>query len=1073
MWFGLLGPVQARLADGTLVPIGAPRLRALLAMLVLDAGTVVSHSRLIDGLYGDDVPANASNALQSQVSRLRRLLPSLVVEHSVAGYRIPAASVDIAECRAALSNGRVAEALSLWRGSALSDVDAPFVADARAQLEELRLSVLMAFGDVERLTEAVREHPLHEPLRAALMRALALAGRSAEALEVFFEARRLLADELGVDPSPVLAAAHLEVLRGSQRRLPAQLTSFVGRADDVRRVGKWLGESRLVTLIGPGGAGKTRLAIETAGQEPDDVFFVDLGVVNGPLTRPTVAPEATSGVPQRGSAGGGPGAVARAVLSAVGVREAGLLSPGGPVDPMDRLVAALADRPVLLVVDNCEHVVAEAATVVDALLAACLNLRVLATSREALGITGETLCPVPPLEPAPAVRLFTDRAVAVRPDVVLDAGVVERICAALDGMPLAIELAAARVRSLPLTEIAARLDDRFALLSRGSRTAAPRHRTLQAVVEWSWDLLTPAEQRLAARLTVFTGGASLDAIAAVCGSSDVDALVEKSFVEFTGDRYRMLDTIRAFCATQETGISDETDRTHHARYFLDLAREAEPHLRRGEQLEWLRRLAADHDNLTAAVRWAIGHDHRLALELIAALTTYWWFRGLRTEAARLADEFLRATGEKPLPGMEVEYAMALLIAWPVAVGDQRARRALTERLTGAMVAPPRYPIMTMIWGMATGAPTGVGEDQMERRYELLGDDPWSLALADLGAGLQEQNPVAAQRKLADGVERFRAIGDRWGASLGLSQLAEIALREGRPREAIAKADEARELMEQLDAAEDLADLLCTRARAAAALGEDADFDTAVRLARRAGANASLANIHLAMAEVALGRGELGAARELCDLAWSECPSGWYGPEQTRLYIQLTRARITDDRVMFTDALSRARALRDHVAIKAMSGRVVELDLTDDEVAARVHRIQLAAYRIEAGLIGNDNIPPLHESLDEMCAQPLTWIGVTGDDGLPVAFLAYDGTDIDRLCVDPAHFRRGHARALVTAVPHATTVATGALNTPAITLYERLGFERAGTIEPEPGLLIATFTRPAPATTATAAAGDAG
>lgn len=1092
MRFGVLGPLEARLADGTLVPIGAPRLRALLAMLVLDAGRIVSQDRLIDGLYGTDLPANAANALQSQVSRLRRLLPDAVIENSPAGYRllVEPSSVDASLCASLVAQGRGAEALALWRGTALADVDTPFAAAARSRLEDLYIDAVALDGDTASLRDLVTAHPLREGLRVALMRALHRDGRQAEALEVFESGRQLLAEELGVDPSPDLAAAHLEVLRAERpRRLPAQLTSFVGRADEVRRVTKWLGEARLVTLTGPGGAGKTRLAVETAGQWPDEVYFADLGAVNGPFTQPVVAPKTTPDVPQRGSAGA---EVAQAVLTAVGVRETGLLSPAGQVDTVDRLTAALADRPVLLVVDNCEHVIADAATVVGKLLAECPNLRVLATSREPLAITGETLCPLPPLEATSAARLFTDRALAVRPDLEPDARVVAAICAALDGMPLAIELAAARARALPLTEIAARLDDRFRLLSRGSRTAAPRHRTLQAVVEWSWDLLDDAERDLATRLTVFTGGASLDAIHAVCGLADVDVLtglVDKSLVEVSDDRYRMLDTIRAFCAAR----ASEDIRSRHAAHFLALAREAEPHLRRTEQLTWLDRLARDNDNLTAAVRWAIAADHRTALELIAALTTYWWFRGLRTDAARLADELLTATGDTPVPGMSEEYTMALLIAWPAATGDQTARRRLTTRLTDALDAPPRYPIMTMIWGMATGAPTGDGLDDMERRYGLLGDDPWSLALARLGEGLlavQQQDTAAAERLLEDGVAKFQAVGDRWGTSLGLTQLAEIALLTGLPEQAVERADQARHLIEELDAAEDLADLLCVRATALATLddlaGAEADYRRAIGLARQAGSSASLANCHLGMGELALRRGHLGEATELCDQAWDECPSGWYGPEETRCYIQFTRGRIASARgdhdgarTAFTDALRRARAQRDQIAIKAVSGEagVVDLDVTDDETAERVHRIAQRAYRIEADLIGADSIPPLLETIDEMRAEPLTWLGVPGDDGLPVAFLAYsdeDELDIDRLCVDPGHFRKGLARRLLRALPHrAAVVHTGALNTPATTLYEREGFERTGTIEPEPGLFIATFRRPAPATTATAAASDAG
>ncbi len=574
--FGVLGPVDVRDEAGAVIALAAPRQRALLAMLALEAGRIVGHARLVDGLYPEP-PAGAANALQSQVSRLRRTVPGLVVEHHPAGYRLAAepSDVDVHRCAELLKDGRGSDALALWRGTALADVDAPFAEDARRRLEELRVSCVLAGGTPDDVRGLLTAHPLREDVRAALMRALHRDGRQTEALEVFAQGRELLADELGVDPSPGLAAAHLEVLRAAapHRGVPAQLTSFVGRDEDLRRVLKWLGENRLVTLIGPGGTGKTRLAVETAGREPGEVAFVDLSATTD---------------------------VARALLDGVGVREAGLLT-AEPVSVEDRLLAALAARTVLLIVDNCEHVIDDAARVLGGILAACPDVRVLATSREPLGITGETLSPVTALDDEAAVRLFLDRAQAVRPGFGADPDVVADVCRRLDGIALAIELAAARVRSLPLAEIAARLDDRFRLLSKGSRTAAPRHRTLHAVVEWSWDLLTGPERDLAARFTVFSGGAGLDAVTEVCGS-DVDtltSLVDKSLVEVVGDRYRMLDTIRAFCATHAPDL-----RAEHARWFLRRAQDAEPHLRAHEQVEWLARLGADHDNLTAAVTWA-------------------------------------------------------------------------------------------------------------------------------------------------------------------------------------------------------------------------------------------------------------------------------------------------------------------------------------------------------------------------------------------------------------------------------------------------------------------------------------
>ncbi|MET9225977.1 BTAD domain-containing putative transcriptional regulator [Lentzea sp. NPDC003310] len=907
MRFGVLGPVQV---DG--VEVAAPRQRALLAMLVLGAGRIVGHDQLIGGLY-DEPPAGAANALQSQVSRLRRAVPGLVVEHHPAGYRLVADPADIEHLRCAelLAAGRAAQALALWRGPALADVDAPFAPAARQPLTELLIDCALAGGTERHLRDLLAQHPLREDLRAALMRSLHRDGRQSEALELFERGRALLADELGVDPSPALAAAHLEVLRARapHRGVPAQLTSFVGRDEDLRRVAKWLREARLVTLTGPGGTGKTRLAVEVAHREPGEVAFVDLSATTD---------------------------VARALLDGVGVREAGMLS-AGPMNVEDRLRAALAAREVLLVVDNCEHVVDDAARVLGAVLASCPDVRVLATSREPLGITGETLSPLAALDDDAATRLFLDRAQAVRPGFHADPAVVTEVCRRLDGIALAIELAAARVRSLPLAEIAARLDDRFRLLSQGSRTAAPRHRTLHAVVEWSWDLLTDAERDLAARFTVFGGGATLDAVTAVCGS-EVDtltSLVDKSLVEVVDDRYRMLDTIRAFCATHAPDL-----RAAHARWFLRRAQEAEPHLRARDQITWLARLAADHDNLAAAVAWATAHDPDLALELVAALATYHWFRGLRTEAAQQADAVLHACGETPPLGREQEYALCLLIAWPVATGDQSARVRQADALMDALDGPPRYPITTMMWGMALGAPEG-GSAVWHRRNRLLGDDPWSAALALVGDGLVARmngDPAIGRALLLDGAAAFTRVGDRWGAALAFNQLGEMALVDGDPAIALRDIERGRRLLAELGATEDTAEAVCARAQARVAAGDldgaRADFQDALSLARRCGALVVQAGAHLGLSELALVTGDVVSARAECERAWELTPGGWYGPDEMRCHIAVQRGRVAraagepeQARRHFEDALRRARGQRNRVTETAVRAELAALAVT--------------------------------------------------------------------------------------------------------------------------------------------------
>ncbi|MEU7528460.1 BTAD domain-containing putative transcriptional regulator [Saccharothrix sp. NPDC042600] len=889
MRFGVLGPVVARRVDGSEIRVGGAGLRALLAVLAVDAGRVVGIDRLVDALYGERPPAGVVNAVQSQVSRLRSVL-DVGVERSAAGYRLVVDPWDVDALRfeELVARGLPGEALALWRGPALADVgDAPFAAVLAARWEELRLKVVEDHdvAPVAVLRELVAAHPLRERLVARLVRALHGEGRQAEALALVDRTRRALAEELGADPSPELAAAHGEVLRGERPAgrhvLPAQLTSFVGRGEEVRLVGQALDRSRLVTLLGPGGAGKTRLAVEVAATRPGDVFFVDLA----PL--------------------GAGGDVPQAVVTALGLREDGLRVARAA---RERLVAALAGRDVLLVLDNCEHVVEDAAALAGALLVACPGLRVLATSREALGVTGETVRPVPPLPAvdgsSPAVALFADRAVAADPSFRLDAGTVPlvvAICRALDGMPLAIELAAARVRSLPLAEVAARLDDRFRLLSRGNRAAAPRHRTLHAVVEWSWDLLSAEERVVARRLTVFADGATLESAAAVCGAGADDVLpmlVDKSLVEVSGGRYRMLDTIRAFGAARlEEAGEREAVRRAHARWFLRVAVRATPHLLRGEQLEWLAAVAGEHENLKSAIRWAAGHDGELALRLVAELGWYFWLRGLRSEGAALAAEVVRAVGPVAPPGLSEEH---LLCALAASAAGEAVPGALSPRqdVPEGFVGPPTRPFLTMLWGMAYGVPD-LGEPTLDaRRGHLVGADPWSRSLALAGLGMQYQYAGRlgeARQAHESALAGFRGLGERWGMSMVLAQLAELSRAAGDLSSALAYLDEALALGEQFGATEHTASMLAQRAEWHCHRGSFdaawADLERAAVMARSQGSVETLAEVRLGMAEVARHRGELAVARGWCEEALRVCPRGWFGPEEVRSHIHVAVGRL--------------------------------------------------------------------------------------------------------------------------------------------------------------------------------------
>lgn len=879
MRFGILGPLDVRTDTGERVAVGGPRPRALLTILLLNAGRVVGVEQLIAGQYGEEPPAGAANAIQAQVSRLRKHLP---VEFDGVGYRlaIDPLDVDVHRFRRLAADGRrslasagfrearglLREAVDLWRGPAL--VDLPFRQAQLAWLEELRLAALEDLAEAElalpegtsvaELRRLVAAHPLRERLVGLLMRALHAAGRPAEALTVFDETRRSLVEELGADPSPELADIHLGILRAGRPRrhgVAAQLTSFVGRE---RELGA-LGEARLITLVGPGGVGKTRLAVEAARRSAHETCFADLSPVHEHVDQ--------------------------AVLAAVGVRDGGV--PG--MSPADRLVTALSDRELLLVLDNCEHVVDAAAALARRLLGACPGLRLLVTSREPLGLTGETIMPVEPLGAASAIRLFADRAAAVRPGFELtedNLGAVSSICATLDGLPLAIELAAARLRVFPVEEIAARLtaDGRFRLLSRGDRTAAARHRTLHAVVEWSWDLLSAEERELATRFSVFAGGASLDAVEAICG--DITGLVDKSLVVAEGGRYRMLETIRLFCAA---GLTDAI-RAEHARYYLRLAQEADPHLRRAEQLVWLARLSDEHNNLMAALR----HDPETGQRMVAALAAYWWLSGRRGGAGEPAAGLLELR-----PGLEEEYVACILHAVPHAAPEHWERAAEILRATRR---PLRHPFLAPLWGML------VGPVAFEAGASPLGGDPWGESLERLGDALlamHSGDPARAERELSEVLDRFRRLGERWGTAQAMDGLAVLASWRGQWERAEELWRDALAMLNELGSVEECAQVLGRRAEARLRQGEP---EAAVRDFREADEHAGKAGLPavslLGPAAAARLRRDLDEARRLLERVPE--PTAGFGLEGRRARRLTELARLERAGALHREAVSAAR-----------------------------------------------------------------------------------------------------------------------------------------------------------------------
>ncbi|WP_019630423.1 BTAD domain-containing putative transcriptional regulator [Actinomadura atramentaria] len=939
MRIGILGTLDVRDGIGRAVPVRGTRLRALLIRLALDPGRPVSADRLLDDLWDGDPPAGGGNALQAVVSRLRAAAGRDLVEHGPAGYRLAVdpAAVDAVVFDRAVAAARadpdprrrvaaLGAALDLWRGPALADVaDADFAAAPVARLAETRLTAVedradaaLTLGEgaglVAELEPLVAANPLRERLRGLLMRALAAAGRPADALRVFEDGRELLADRLGADPSPELAAVHLALLRresaparedepepGRRTNLPARFTTFVGREAETERVRKLVRDSRLVTLTGPGGAGKTRLSAEAAAGLLDDardgVWFVPLASVSDGRDIPA------------------------AVLTALGVHEVVLRPENRPTRPaLDRLAEYLAGQDAVLVLDNCEHLIDAVAAVVDRLLGAAPRVRVLATSREPLGITGEALCPVPslPLPPAAAtpadalayasVRLFADRAAAVRPGFEVDAATapdVVRICRALDGIPLAIELAAARLRSLTSAQVAERLDDRFRLLTAGSRTALPRHRTLRAVVDWSWDLLDDQERTVLRRLAVFAGGATPDAAAGICGGADarvadvvdvVAALVEKSLVMAEGDaevRYRLLETVRVYAAERLAESGEERAvRDRHAAWYADFAERAEPELRRADQLAWADRLGAERDNCAAAMRHAVEiRDVPLAVRLVGSLAWFWFMRDLEREAGGWALEVEAIAGDTAPPGLAEPFAImkfsARLVSEMVAETGPTASslRTAIDQALRAIPPNPKHPALVLVRPLSCLFTADY--DLCARRLDEIEDtaDPWiggAVHLARAFLALNDGRVEEAERRVAAGYAAFEALGDRFGMIVGQIGLMRGAVVRGDLAAAIGHGERAHDYAVQGVSPEQgaavLVELGTLRARAGDEAAGRRDIDTGIARLERVGEFADAAGGHVALADLARRAGDLQRARDELRIAYEHVEHGLNRPD---------------------------------------------------------------------------------------------------------------------------------------------------------------------------------------------------
>jgi predicted ATPase/DNA-binding SARP family transcriptional activator len=885
----LLGPLRVS-CDGATVPLPGTRLRWLLARLALSAGRPVDAATLVDALWPEVRPAGPANALQSLVSRLRRALGSAdAVEQVATGYRLAVSvdTVDTACFERLVDEGQVqlraddpgaasaliTRAMTLWRGPVAAEVTAVAPAatvrlshartEAAADLAEADLLLARNAEVAARLPALLVEQPLHERLAGLYMDALAGLGRQAEALAVYERIRRDLAQELGADPGSALRDRHLWLLRAdpgaagagpagvgitgtvpapgaapgtdpdtrvAQRpgNLPAALTSFVGRDEDLARIEALLDTGRLVTVLGPGGAGKTRLAVEAAGRlrghYPDGTWLVDLA----PVTEQAE--------------------VAAAIVSTLGVRGTALFEqrrgrglPDGR-GVLDVLVERLTSQEVLLVVDNCEHLVEAVAQVATALLVRCPRLRVLATSREPLAIDGEALVPLAPLELPPAeadtdtaaraqaVRLFVERAAAVRPGFAVDATTVRdvvQVVRRLDGLPLALELAAARLRTLPLAELTAGLSDRFRLLTGGNRTALPRHRTLRAVIAWSWDLLGADERTLVERASVLPAGVTPGSAAAVCAGTGIDvervpellaALVDRSLLQLAGEgpRYRMLETLREYGVERLAERGELTTvRELAARHIAVLVAETDPLLRTADQLPALRLLRAEYDNALAALRQLCDSgDGPAAVRLTLDLCWYWQILGHHAEAVFWLRETLAVPGEHDQVTLDCADALQVLNIQGVDPGaltespdGRRDRiRELATRLAVHDELPGFISVLAFVLLYFAG---DVANARSRMDAVVAGDDRWLSAVALLfRARLAENEGDVAQVRGDVGLALagFRAVGDRWGQATALPLRALTRQYDGDLDGAVADMRAARALSREfgsLDALDEI------------------------------------------------------------------------------------------------------------------------------------------------------------------------------------------------------------------------------------------------------------------------------